>query len=273
MMSTILRHVTLYSLAEMYPVSGRCTTSILRTEQYSYCLLGLFFDSEDRSSTFLRNIDKFPLDYTASYPRDGALPVKTYPHLLLPWDLCPTQGTLLITWRGIYFLNPLEGPHYSEIWSNIWRTTLGRNFYFTTGRAACEARSATWNLGTKSASALGPRKTTENLDRVGRSQDLPDANWLLASSPALNTRILTLVPVWLLLYLKEVYMFVFTDLSFYVRTLDEHRTVVYNICEENTCLYAHTCIDICDYLNIGEFEHLLWWGRGSDVVWCLLLSQ
>jgi hypothetical protein len=31
-------------------------------------------------------------------------------------------------------------------------------------------------LGTNSAFALGPRKTTENLDQVGRSQDLPDAN-------------------------------------------------------------------------------------------------
>jgi hypothetical protein len=33
----------------------------------------------------------------------------------------------------------------------------------------------TLNLGTNSAFALRPRKTTENLDRVGRSQDLPDA--------------------------------------------------------------------------------------------------
>jgi hypothetical protein len=31
-------------------------------------------------------------------------------------------------------------------------------------------------LGTNSAFAPGSRKTTENLDRVGRSQDLPDAN-------------------------------------------------------------------------------------------------
>jgi hypothetical protein len=41
---------------------------------------------------------------------------------------------------------------------------------------SCEACSATWNLGTNSAFALGPRKTTENPDRVGRSQDLSDAN-------------------------------------------------------------------------------------------------
>jgi hypothetical protein len=39
-----------------------------------------------------------------------------------------------------------------------------------------DACSATWNLGTNSAFALGRRKTTENLDRVGRSQDLPDAD-------------------------------------------------------------------------------------------------
>jgi hypothetical protein len=43
-------------------------------------------------------------------------------------------------------------------------------------RAACEASSATWSLGTNSAFALGSRKTTENLDRVGRSQGFPDAN-------------------------------------------------------------------------------------------------
>jgi hypothetical protein len=49
-------------------------------------------------------------------------------------------------------------------------------------------------LGTNSAFVLGPRKTTEKLDRVGRSQDLPDGNWLLASSPTLNTRTLTFVP-------------------------------------------------------------------------------
>jgi hypothetical protein len=53
------------------------------------------------------------------------------------------------------------------------------------------------------AFAIGPRKITENLDRVGRSQDLPDANLLLASSPAINTPTLTLVPMWPLLYLNK----------------------------------------------------------------------
>jgi hypothetical protein len=70
----------------------------------------------------------------------------------------------------------LEGLHWSEIQSDIRRATLGRNFKVTIWRAAWEACSGTWNLGTNSEFALGPTKTTENLNRVGRSQDLPDAN-------------------------------------------------------------------------------------------------
>jgi hypothetical protein len=53
----------------------------------------------------------------------------------------------------------LEGLHWNEIYSDIRRATLGRNFNITIGRAACEACSATWNLGTNSAFAQGPRKT------------------------------------------------------------------------------------------------------------------
>jgi hypothetical protein len=52
----------------------------------------------------------------------------------------------------------------------------GEIFNVNLGMAAWEACSAMWNLGTNSEFALGPRKTTQNLDRVGRSQDLPDAN-------------------------------------------------------------------------------------------------
>jgi hypothetical protein len=52
----------------------------------------------------------------------------------------------------------------------------GEIFNVTIGRAAWEACSATWNLGTNSAFALGSKKTTGNLDRVGWSQELPVAN-------------------------------------------------------------------------------------------------
>jgi hypothetical protein len=65
---------------------------------------------------------------------------------------------------------------------------LERNFVLIFKWVACEARGATWNLGNNSALAPRPRKTTETLDRVGQSQDLPDAKRLLATSVALNTR-------------------------------------------------------------------------------------
>jgi hypothetical protein len=43
--------------------------------------------------------------------------------------------------------------------------------------------------------ALGPRKTTGNPDRVGRWQELPGANLLITSSPALNMRTPMSVPI------------------------------------------------------------------------------
>jgi hypothetical protein len=68
---------------------------------------------------------------------------------------------------------------------------------------------STWNLGTNSAFTLGPKKTKENLDRVGRSQNLPDANLLLASSSALNTRALALVPICAGFFLSFFFLFFF----------------------------------------------------------------
>jgi hypothetical protein len=61
----------------------------------------------------------------------------------------------------------LEGLHYSEVCSSNG---------VTIGRAPCEAHSATWNVVTNSALALGPRKFKKNLDRICRSQDFPDAS-------------------------------------------------------------------------------------------------
>jgi hypothetical protein len=55
--------------------------------------------------------------------------------------------------------------------------------------------------------------TKENLDRVGPSQDLPDANRLLVSSPALNTRALTLVPICVFFFLlfQNIYKLFFKN--------------------------------------------------------------
>jgi hypothetical protein len=102
------------------------------------------------------------------------------------------------------------------------------------GRAACEACSATWSLDTNSAFALGSRKTTENLDRV---------------SPALNTRTLTVDPIWLLLYFEEKFTCLFVQF-FFVHTLDEQQRVVYNICRG------------CNCLSIDKFKSLFWRGEG-----------
>jgi hypothetical protein len=82
---------------------------------------------------------------------------------------------------------------------------------------------ATWNLGTNSAFGLGPRKTTENLDRVGLSQDLPDANWLLASSPALNTRTLASVPGCAVSLLRYSWLHFLPFPLFFIR-LHKHQT-------------------------------------------------
>jgi hypothetical protein len=105
------------------------------------------------------------------------------------------------------------------------KATLRRNFYVTIGSGACEACSATWDLATNSTFALAPTKTTENPDRVGLSQELPDANWLLASSPALITRTLTLVPLCGDSLFRNFHEFVLHRL-FHVNTSDEQRIVL-----------------------------------------------
>jgi hypothetical protein len=118
----------------------------------------------------------------------------------------------------------------------------------------------TLNLGTNSASALGPRKTTENFYRVGHSHDLPDANWLLASSPVLNTRALTLVPfcvaalLWKTfrsLFYRNVYVHIIWISNIPCTTLGEimHAYMHWYECK-NTYIYISTC----DYLVIGNSE-------------------
>jgi hypothetical protein len=85
----------------------------------------------------------------------------------------------------------------------------------TIGKAAWEACSGTWNLGTNSSLALVPRKTTENLDRVGRSQDLPDANWLLAISPASSPNTIPYLCCFFLFYFFSfLFSFIFSPQVF-----------------------------------------------------------
>jgi hypothetical protein len=77
-------------------------------------------------------------------------------------------------------------------------------------------------------------------------QDLPDANWLLASSPALNPWALTLVPICAVVFFFCLLFFFFPFLSFFNKfflqlllcayDLDKHQTV-YNTCGRNKRIY------------------------------------
>jgi hypothetical protein len=131
------------------------------------------------------------------------------------WCRAPNwaHNQILISLFDSYFVFSVQGslthiPHEQSDPAQS-HVSEGRNFEVTIGRAAWEACSATWNLSTNSTFALGPRKTTENLYRVGRSQDLPDANWLLASSSAL-----TLVPICAALFLFSVFLLFFISFFF-----------------------------------------------------------
>jgi hypothetical protein len=117
--------------------------------------------------------------------------------------------------------------HPNEFQSHIRRCTLKQHFLLPLGELHVMHAVQWSNFGTNSAFGLGPRKTMENLDRVGRSQDLLDANWLLASSPALNKWALTLS---VLFYFSSA---VFLFLSFF---LWKHLQVVFTkmLCARHT---------------------------------------
>jgi hypothetical protein len=75
-----------------------------------------------------------------------------FPVLKVPRQ-CPlvhlVEAAHFIGIRFYFFKITPEGLHYCEIRTNTGRATLGRNFDVTSGRAACEARIATWISGYK----------------------------------------------------------------------------------------------------------------------------
>jgi hypothetical protein len=110
------------------------------------------------------------------------------------------EGNYISGFQGSHAM-PTSPSGWGNTFWNIWRrngcnivkfgTTLKAKFW----SCQCEASSATWHSDTNTASALGPRKVVEKLDRFGRSQQLPEANWFLDSTPTLNTRTLILFPI------------------------------------------------------------------------------
>jgi hypothetical protein len=118
--------------------------------------------------------------------------------------------------------------------------------------------SATWNLGTNSAFALGPRKTTEYLDQIGWSQDLPDSNWHLARSPAFEYTNPNVSP-YLAVALFWKHLPEFVSCAYFGWATNNFRWYLERI-------YIHACMyDFSWHLNNC--------GRFSIAFWDLLLIQ
>jgi hypothetical protein len=137
----------------------------------------------------------------------------------------------------LFFLIKVLHTYNRDIFIWRWKGCIIAKFDLTLRGLHVKHGVQHGNLGTNSAFILGQRKTTENLDGVGRSQDLSDANWILASGPPLNNPYLAVA----LLKKKEMYIFVFTDLFFCVHALGEHQTVVYNIARR---IYAEVIVRV-----------------------------
>jgi hypothetical protein len=117
-------------------------------------------------------------------------------------------------------------------------------------------------------------KTMENLDQVGWSQDLPDANWLLASSPALNTWALTLVPICAVfssfffffekihkLFLQKFYLYII-----WISTKPCITPVEGMKAYMRKYAYKYTYINNCDSLTIRKFWSSLYFVKKKNSV-------
>jgi hypothetical protein len=161
--------------------------------------------------------------------------------------------------NGINFYVTLEGLHYSEFWSNIVRATLERNFDVTNGVATCEASSATWNLGTNSAFALGSRKPRKTwscwpvAEPCGCKLTSSQKPGIKYANPNISPYLCCCF-IW-----KKFTCLLLQIFLFYVHDLDNYQRVVYNVCKQNTCLYAHTCM----YLYFWLYKYWKVWVRVS----------
>jgi hypothetical protein len=95
---------------------------------------------------------------------------------------------------------------YSEFWFNIWESTEGRNFDVYNEDGSIQNMQCNLKFWYQLSICSRPTKTTDTLDRVGRSQNLPDTNLLLTSSLALITRSITIFHIWLFPYFKSLHI-------------------------------------------------------------------
>jgi hypothetical protein len=132
--------------------------------------------------------------------------------------------------RTIFFNITPEGLHYGEIWTNIGRATLGRNFDVTIGRAACEACSATWNFGYKLSICS---RIEENLGKIWSGLQVTEpCGCKLTSSQQSGIKYTNpnVSPYLCSCFIWKNLHICFFTYFFLVDSLDEQQTVVYNIC-------------------------------------------
>jgi hypothetical protein len=128
----------------------------------------------------------------------GILTLPVYIYILQEQDgpvkvtLRPTASQSVCLGAWCLVRSALKGFHPNEFQSDIRRTTLRWNFLCYHWEGCTWSMQCNVEFGYQLSICSG---TKENLDRVGQSQDLPDANWLLANSLALIMRALTLVSI------------------------------------------------------------------------------
>jgi hypothetical protein len=137
----------------------------------------------------------------------------------------------------------IKGVPSEKFQFDIRKCTLRRNCWCYHWEGCMRSMQCNVEFGYQLSICSG---TKENLDRVGRSHDLPDANWLLASSPPLKTRALTTVPI------CDFFNFSFPPPPFYF--LWKHLQVVfttflsaYNLNKHQT---MYTCIVVSIFVPI-----------------------
>jgi hypothetical protein len=167
----------------------------------------------------------------------------------------PDSQLISISWCLDH--SALKGFHLNEFLSDIRRCTLRRNFLCYHWEGCMWSMQCNMEFGYQLIIWSGTKEITENLDRVGRSHYLLDANWLLASSPALNTRALTLVPicVFFFLFFESIYKLFFT--KFYLHLIWISTKPFITTAEginayRHKYAYNYTYICNCDSLIIGK---------------------
>jgi hypothetical protein len=108
--------------------------------------------------------------------------------------------------RGLIFTPRWTCCVIVKFWFNIWESTVGRYFHVYNGDGSIQTMKYNLKFCYQLSICSRTTKTTETLDRVGRSQNLPDTNLLLTISLALIIRSITIFHIWLFPYFNSLHI-------------------------------------------------------------------